>query len=432
MLMLFEPPADAPADFAQQIAERLRQSTQAASPFNRRLVRRRGLHYWVEDDEFDLAHHFVHMSLPKPGRIRELLAMVSRVHSGHLDRAYPLWRLYLVEGIEDGRIAIYMKIHHSLMDGITGVRMLMDMMAPTPEDSLKLPPPWEVKRRKSDAQALPIPTPAIGGVSALRALARDGVRSVTPLLRELKASFKDWRTKRPELALAGTAPRVVFNQKVSATRRFAAQSYATPRIRKVAEKFDATLNDVVLAMVSGALRRYLSDLGELPEDPLVTAVAVSTRRENSTKANDVGFTMVGLATHLADPADRLRAIRDGMNYNKRLLKTLSPGQYMAHSAALMMPGAASVLLGLSPKTALANLVVSHVPGPRVPMYWQGARLTGLYPASLVVDSGALNITLISRHDYVDFGLIACRKSVPHMQRLLDHLEVALAELEACA
>jgi diacylglycerol O-acyltransferase len=428
--MLFEPPADAPADFAARLAERLRQSTRAAPPFNRRLVRRRGVHYWVEDEEFDLAHHFVHTSLPKPGRIRELLALVSRVHGGHLDRAYPLWRLYLIEGIEDGRIALYMKVHHALMDGITGIRMLTDMMATSAAESLKRPPPWEVVRAKSDA--LPLPTPALGGVSALRALARDGVRSVEPLVRELIGTLKDFREGKAELAVAGRAPRVVFNQKVSATRRFAAQSYATARIRKVAAAFEATTNDVILAMCSGALRRYLLDLGQLPPRPLITAVAVSVRREHSTRANEVAFTMVSLATDLEDPAARLRAIRAGMDYNKRRIRALSPGQFMAHSALMLMPGAASLLLGLAPGSALANLVISHVPGPRVPMYWQGARLTGLYPVSLVVDSGALNITLVSRQDFVDFGLIACRRSVPHMQRLLDHLEAALAELEACA
>src|SRR3546814_8985858 len=121
MLMLFEPPPDGGDDFAAKLAERLKESTRAVAPFNHHLVRRRGLHYWKEDEEFDLAHHFVHMSLPRPGRIRELLSMVSRVHSGHLDRAYPLWRIYLIEGIEDGRIAVYMKIHHSVVDGVGGI-----------------------------------------------------------------------------------------------------------------------------------------------------------------------------------------------------------------------------------------------------------------------------------------------------------------------
>ena len=141
VLMLLEPPANAGKQFALEIADRLRRSSQTAPPFNRRLVQRRGIHYWEEDEEFDLDQHFAHLSLPQPGRIRELLAMVSRVHSAHLDREYPLWRMYLIEGLEDGRIAVYMKIHHALVDGVSGMKLLLKSMATSAAASKKLPPP---------------------------------------------------------------------------------------------------------------------------------------------------------------------------------------------------------------------------------------------------------------------------------------------------
>lgn len=432
MLMLLEPPADAPADFAAQLAARLRQSTQATAPFNKRLVRRRGLHYWTDDDDFDLGHHFVNTSLPKPGRIRELLALVSRVHSGHLDRDYPLWRMYLIEGLEDGRIALYLKIHHSVVDGVSAVQSLMNMMATTPEASQGLPPPWEAIKTKSDAQPqnLPVPTPAAGMLPALRSLAREKLTgAVAPLLRELRGTLKDFRAGNPHLAVAGQAPRTIFNTKVSATRRVAAQSYSMPRIKAVAKAFETSTNDVILAMCAGALRAYLKGIGELPEKSLVGAVPISVRIAESDDANQVAFTLTTLATDLHDPAERLRAIRDGMLYNKQRMRSLSPAQLQTYAALMLLPGAASVLLRPNPSNALATLCISHVPGPRVPMYWQGARLAGLYPISLVTDGGALNVTIVSRHDFVDFGLVACRKSVPHMQRLLDHLEDALKELE---
>ena len=430
MLMLLEPPADAAPDFAAQLAARLRQSTRATEPFNKRLVRRRGLHYWADDEDFDLGHHFVNTSLPKPGRIRELLAMVSRVHSGHLDRDYPLWRVYLIEGLEDGRIALYLKIHHSLVDGVSAVHNLVEMMATTPEESLSRPPPWEVLRPKSDALPLPVPTPAAGVVPAMQSLARERLSSaVMPLLRELRATFRDFRKGNPKLAVAGQAPRTIFNTRISATRRIAAQSYSMPRIKAVGKAFDASSNDVILAMCAGALRAYLNGIGELPERSLVGAVPVSVRTKGSDDANQVAFTLTSLATDIEDPAERLRAIRDGMAYNKQRMRELTPGQLQAYAALMLLPGAATVMLGLTPKNALATLCISHVPGPRVPMYWQGARLAGLYPLSLATDGGALNITIVSRHDFVDFGLVACRKSVPHMQRMLDHLEDALKELE---
>ena len=429
MLMLFEPPKDAPADFAAKLAERLRQSTVAVPPFNQRLERRRGLHYWAEAEDFDLAHHFVHMSLPRPGRIRELLSVISRVHSTHLDRAYPLWRLYLIEGIEDGRLAVYLKIHHSVVDGVGGIRMLMKTMSNNREASAGMPPPWEIGigERK---QSVPVPVPVFEGLKALRMMAREGVRSALPVVQRVRDTLRDFRDGDDSVALAGHAPRCVLNSKVSATRRFAAQQYSTPRMRAVAKAADATLNDVVLAMCGGALRRYLMSLNQLPDKPLIAGVPISIRRDDTMSGNEVAFTIAHLATHLDDPLERLQSIKRCMDRNKSRLQDFSPAQVMAYAATMLMPGAVGTLLGLGGDNALGSVVVSHVPGPREDMYWQGARLTGLYPASLLFDTLALNITVISRHDYIDFGLIACRKSVPQVQRLLEHLEDELLALEA--
>lgn len=436
MLMLFEPPKDSDKDFANNIASRLREYTAMAPPFNQRLVRRRGVDYWVEDSELDLDHHFVHMSLPAPGRIRELLAMVSRVHSSHLDRAFPLWRLYLIEGIEDGRIAVYLKIHHSLTDGVAGIKMLASSMSTDIETSKQMPPPWAIGIQKSKfSQPLPVPTPHIESLSALRAMAEDGFKSgfksIKAVGKELYKSLLDFRSHNPDLVLGGQAPRSIFNGKVSASRRFAAQSYSTPRIKAVAKACGATSNDVILTMCSGALRRYLEDRNELPKESLLAAVPVSVRREGyqNDAANQVAFTITHLASNVADPVERLKAIKSCMDYNKERIKHLSPGELTTYAAMMLLPGAANSLLGLVPDKALGNVVISHVPGPRQDMYWQGAKLTGLYPVSLVVDSGALNITIISRHDFVDFGLIACSKTVPSMQRLLNYLEDSLQELE---
>lgn len=436
MLILLQPPKEAGSDFTKKIAERLREYTAMVAPFNQRLVQRRGIHYWIEDDELDLDHHFVHLSLPEPGRIRELLAMVSRVHSSHLDRAFPLWRVYLVEGIEDGRIAMYLKIHHSMTDGISGIKMLCSAMSEDLEVSKTMAPPWAVGVKKPKfSQPLPVPTPHIGSLSALRSMTRDGLKSglqsIRAVSRELYKSLNDFRSHNPDFALGGQAPRSIFNNRVSASRRFAAQSYSMPRIKAVAKTMDATSNDVILAMCSGALRRYLEDRNELPEAPLLAAVPVSVRRKgyHTDAANEVAFTMAHLASNVADPVERFNAIKSCMDYNKQRIKNLSPGELTTYAAMMLLPGATNTLLGYAPKKSLGNLVISHVPGPRKDMYWQGAKLSGLYPVSLVVDSGALNITIVSRHDFVDFGLIACSKTVPKMQRLLTYLEDALIELE---
>lgn len=428
-LVLCTPPPGAPPDFANQLAERLRHCTTAASPFNRHLTGGAALKFWEEDEDFDIAHHFVHLSLPKPGRIRELLAMVSRVHSQHLDRAYPLWRAYLIEGLEDGRIAMYFKIHHSLVDGVAGIRLMLKSMATDLVESENMPAPWGVRTRKTQHSTLPIPTPGAGSFSALTRLAGSGYKSVPAVFRQLRQTLKDARNPNTEAITSLQAPRCILNQKVSGSRRFAAQSYATPRIKAIAKTFNATTNDVVLALCGAALRRYLIELNELPERPLIAVVPVSTRHDDSESGNEITFALCSLATHLEDPAERVRAVKASMDYSKERFRQMTPSQVFAYSAALMTPGAIAWLTGLDRKYTIANTVISHVPGPRQPLYWQGCKLDGIYPASLVLDDFALNITLISRHDFIDFGIIACRKNLPRVQKLLGFIEDAIGELE---
>lgn len=428
-LCLLDPPADAPPDFAYQLAERMRASTGAVPPFNRRLVRHAGLSFWEEATDFDLAQHFVHLALPKPGRMRELLAMISRVHAAHLDRAYPLWRCYLIEGLEDGRIALYFKIHHALIDGVAGIRLLMKTMAPDAEASLRIPPPWEAHTRRGGKRSLPLPAPALRSLDTLRGLASQGVASAVPVWHRLRRTWRDQRDGNPACVDAAQAPRSLFNQNISGSRRFAAQSYARARIKAIAERFEATSNDVVLAMCGAALRRYLIDNHALPTEPLVAAVPVSTRRDDGTEGNEVAFALTHLGTHLADPVERLRAVKACMDYNKEALRSLNPAQLYAYEGLLFAPSLLSLITGQRRGRTVVNVVISHVPGPKEDLYWQGCRLSGIYPVSVVIHQIALNITLVSRNEEIDFGLIGCRRTLPHMQRLLDYLEEAIVELE---
>ena len=422
-LSLFTPPAGSPPDFGARLAARFQKSQHVASPFDRRPLSRLGVFYWEDDPHFDLAHHFVHMALPKPGRIRELLAMVSRVHSAHLDRAYPLWRVYLIEGLEDGRIAAYMKIHHSVVDGVSGIRLLIKSMSEDPIESASMPPTWEVG---SGERPEPVLRKAISGMEKLRAISA----SVPHVMRELRQTYSDARAHHPDLVTSLRAPRSILNQRITASRRFAAQSYSTERMRAVAKGFGGTLNDVVMAMCAAALRKYLLDLNALPDKPLIAGVPVSLHRdrEHAEPGNAVTFMLATLATDVADPEKRFRAIKGSMDYNKSRFQTMSQNELLVYALGMLTPGFLS-MRGQWERMPI-NVVISHVPGPRAPMYWQGSQLTGLYPVSLVMDGIALNITLVSRHDHVDFGLIACRRTLPSVQRLLDHLEEALVEMEA--
>lgn len=429
-LCLLQPPADAPEDFAYRLAERMRQSTVAVPPFNHRLRRRAGINFWEEADDFDIAQHFVHLALPRPGRMRELLAMVSRVHSQHLDRAYPLWRCYLIEGLHDGRIALYFKIHHALVDGVAGIRLLMKTMMADAETSLEVPPPWEAHTRRGGKRSLPLPAPQLRSLDTLRGLAQQGVASVAPVWSRLRQSRQDQRMGNPDCVGAGHAPRSIFNQNISASRRFAAQSYSRTRVKAIATRFDATSNDVVLAMCGGALRQYLIERNALPAEPLVAAVPVSTRSDDGTSGNEVAFALAHLGTHIADTGERLRAIKSCMDYNKTALRSLNPAQLYAYEGLLFAPGLLGLASGRRRGRHVVNVVISHVPGPTEDLHWQGCRLDGIYPVSIVIHQIALNITLVSRSDSIDFGLIGCRRTLPHMQRLLDYLGESLDSLEA--
>jgi diacylglycerol O-acyltransferase len=228
------------------------------------------------------------------------------------------------------------------------------------------------------------------------------------------------------------APRSMLNVPITGARRFAAQSWSLEQIRAVGKAAGVTVNDVVLAMCSSALRAYMLELGALPDAPLTAMTPVSLRREDSGEdsGNAVGTILCNLATDVADPADRLAAIHESMQRGKDLFAGLNQLQASAISAAMMAPLTLSMAPGglaqLAPPPF--NLIISNVPGPKSPLYFNGARLTGVYPLSIPTIGQALNITVTSYVDNMEFGLTGCRRSVPHLQRLLTHLDDSLAEL----
>jgi diacylglycerol O-acyltransferase len=429
-LNLLTPPANAPEDFVQKLVERLRSYAAPLPPFNQRLESSLGAAYWVEDPEFDIEQHVIHLSLPRPGRIRELLAMVSRMHASHLDRAYPLWRTYVIEGVEGGRIATYSKVHHAVADGIAGTRLTLRSMSGNPDDIL--PPPWAVPpqgRRERHANLLTAP---VTGVARLASRFRHAFGSVPTVARELRQSMREAREKHPDFVSGTAAPPSILNRGISASRRYSAQSYSLPRAKAAGKVLGGTVNDMVLAMCSHALRRYLTDLNALPDKPLIAGVPMSTRRDRSETGNQIGFMLVNLGTHLDDPLERLKCIVASVEHNKQRFVKMKAGEIVGYGATLMAPGLLNMLTNPKGGKLAFNLVISHVPGPRSNLYWMGCRVDGMYPVSVVVDGMALNISLTSLEDRIDFGVIACRRTLPHVQRVLDYLGEGLNELEALA
>lgn len=427
-LQLLRPAVDDP-DFVDRTVGLALAATHARPPFNLRLVRRAGMWFWDEDREFDVESHFHHLALPKPGRIRELLALVSKLHGNLMDRTKPLWEMYLISGLEDGRVALYSKIHHALVDGVAANRMLLRQMSESPADR-ELTPLWAIERKKREADTDGRRTGPFAVMAQAAAMAREQIGTLPGVAREVVRTIR--ARKDPDQVSAFSAPRSVLNQTISGARRFAAQSYSFKRMRAAGKALDATVNDVTLAMCASALRRYLREIDALPDKPLVAMVPVSTRKDDSESGNQVAMVLTSLATNVADPAERFQAILRSMTAAKERLARMSPAEMMNYLAVVMAPSGLNMATGLAPTWQAFNVVVSNVPGPKKTLYFNGARMDGTYPVSIVLDGQALNITLTSYGDDMEVGLIACRRTLPHMQKLLQYLEDGLAELEQLA
>jgi diacylglycerol O-acyltransferase len=424
-LQLFTPPAGSGPDYLTGLYEDALTTTDIAKEFRRRPHRSMatlGQWTWVDDGEIDLEHHIRHSALPPPGRVRELLALVSRLHGTLLDRHRPLWEAHLIEGLADGRFALYTKLHHALMDGVSGLRLLERSLSTDP-DARDVRMAFEERPRSERKQAS-------GGLWSLPVKAGQAAWDLASLgPRALQLAQQGLREQAVVLPMQ--APRSVLNVPITGSRRFAAQAWPMERIRAVGKAADATINDVVLAMCASALRTYLLELDALPDAPLVAMTPVSLREEgDDDSGNAVGTILCNLGTDLADPEERLLAIRASVQAAKASLRGLNQLQVTALSAAMMSP----LALGLVPSLQSAvrppyNLVISNVPGPKESLYWNGARLDGVYPLSIPTNGQALNITVTSYAGNMEFGLIGCRRSLPHLQRLLPALEEGLAELE---
>lgn len=437
-LQLFQPPDGADALDVRAMFDASIERFEVAPVFRkraRRSITSLGQWGWETDRAFDLEHHVRRSALPRPGRVRELLALCSRLHSSLLDRHRPLWEAHLIEGLDDGRYAVYFKVHHALVDGVSALRLFSSVLSEDP-DRRDMPPPWAPPVRSPRAAAH---DGGDGGVTALpgaavRSLAEfagEAVGLVPALAKSVSRALNEQTT-----TLSLSAPRTMLNVPITGARRFAAQSWPIERIRQIGKAADATVNDVVLAMCSGALRRYLTGLAALPDTPLIAMVPVSLHGHDDGEivgdggGNAVGAVMCNLGTHLADPAERLRTVHESMLAGKESLRGMSPVQILAMSAVGISP----LLLGpmLRENGVLRppfNLVISNVPGPRQPRFWNGARLDGLYPLSIPLDGQALNITCTSYSHEIAFGLTGCRRTVPHLQHLLGYLDDELGDLE---
>lgn len=405
-------------------------------PFRRRLVEvPLGLDqpYWIEDPDFDIEYHVRELALPEPGDDEQLAQQAARLHARPLDRERPLWELYLIHGLQGGRKAIYTKVHHAAIDGVSGNDILAAVIDLSPEGRPEEdPPPWECDKQPG----------------AVELLARSAVSLAVQPLRAARLSYGLARSlpnlamspARPRLPVIDRvlgrdskvvlntaplrAPRVPFNAPISPHRRWGFCSVPLAEVKAVKNAAGCTVNDVVMALSAGALRRWLLDHDALPDSPLVAAVPVSVRTEDQkgTHGNRVSTMMATLPTHLVDPAERLAACHGSMKAAKEQFGAL-PADLLSDVTQFAMPALAgqaaraAARLRLVERMSPFNLIVSNVPGPPVDLYYAGCKIVAYYPLSAIADGQGLNITVMSLAGGLHFGLIADRDLVPDVDRM---------------
>lgn len=435
------------------------------APFRRRLVEvplGLDLPYWVEDPHFDIDFHVRQHAVPSPGTPQQLAEIISRIHARPLDRSKPLWELYVIEGVDGGRLVAQLtKVHHAAVDGAAGAQMLAEMLDLEPEPPARpAPPPWVPEEIPSDGELLRrtlleylrrpekvvrLSSRAVrelaaasrnGGLTALADLVAQPIPGpVGDLLRRrLRGDTDEGDT--PQALPPTAAPRTPWNATIGRHRRFAYTSLPLDDARAIRRAVGCTFNDVVMALCSGALRRYLLKHDCLPAESLIAMVPVSVRTgaEEDMFQNRVAALLADLATNEADPAQRLARVQESMDKAKANFRAV-PADTLMDFTQFAPPAVAARAMRMYSRLRLAdratppfNVVISNVPGPNHPLYSGGARLEHYYPVSTIVDGQGLNMTVQSYNGSLDFGFIGDRELVPDLWLLPDLLQESMDEL----
>lgn len=393
---------------------------------------------WIEDDDIDIDYHIRQVTLTKPGTMDQLEKLIGRLHSSLLDRSRPLWEFFIIDGLQNGDLAFYSKVHHAALDGQAGMRLTMALLDTTeiPRDVGEAPPkPRGAKYQLGIGELLwSATTNALSQYAKLAGVAPKALKSAVDAYRAKDADGK-WGLEKFKGAF-GLAPKTHINVTITNQRAFASQSLPISEVKAVGKAVGATINDMVLAISSGALLRYFGDYGTKLSKSLVAGVPISMRPEGDTSQNNqVTMLPVSLHSDIKDPLKRLAAIRKSSNRMKDLggkMKGLGSLDFPSIGTPWIMTGLVA-LFGRSNLAdtlpPVANVAISNVPGPNTPLYMTGAMLRSMYPVSIPTHGVGCNITVQSYNGNLDFGITACRRAMPDARKLANYLKDALAELK---
>lgn len=392
---------------------------------------------WVEDRNFDIESHVHRVAVPPPGGRHELADFCAHIAGVPLDRSKPLWEMWVIEGLVDGKIAVLLRMHHAGVDGVSAADLLAKLCTVGPDE-----PELD---EESLAQS--------AGDASLAGLAVDGVLQVARrplsfarLLPKTAQVPFDWisRARRNEaMPLPFRAPRTPFNKSITGHRSLAYTQVSLTDVKRIKNHFGVKINDVVLSVCAGALRSYLDELGELPDQPLVAMVPVSVHGDNDDDlvtqgTNKVTGMFTTLATDIADPIERITTVGEQVRKSKEHHGSMDSNLFRGW-AQFVPPATIGVAMRLYASQELAdrhpviyNLVISNVAGPDFPMYYLGARIEGMYPLGPVFHGAGMNITVFSLDGHLNVGVIGCKELVPDPWPLMQAFEDEVkALLEAC-
>lgn len=389
---------------------------------------------WEDDPDFDLREHFHHVACPAPGGKKELAELVADIASHPLDRRKPLWEVWVIEGLEGGRVSVVTKVHHSIMDGVAGASVMAHLLDLSPDQPNPDKHDWHPESPAWDVGLF------VRGLWS--SSSRVGVREVPELASDVVNSV--WTAMRHALSPSDDtnpvgffeAPWVSFSGAISPHRTIAFAEAAVDDLKTIKRAFGTTLNDVVLAACTASLRNYLAAHDGVPETPLIAAIPVAVRgKDDADKTdNQISSMMVRMPVQVEDPIEQLRVVRSETQEAKTLHAEMGPDllrtmvQFAPPRLVERGVRAYSDMKIADRHTPVTNLVVSNVPGPPFPLYATGATVEAMYPMGPIMDGAALNLTVITYRDRIDFGALGCTELVPDIDQIADGFEDAIQVL----
>lgn len=428
-MCVFELPYDHDGRFFDELFGQIDTEALPNFPFNQ--ILHRGV-MWRDAQTFHIHHHY-HYHRLETGQMSEALTIISRLHEKRLDRSHPLWELHILDNLapeRDGgpeRFVLYLKIHHTLMDGVAAMRLFQRSLSYQPDEHLSRPL-WlrDIRHKKSSFS-----TEKKSWIDRLKGQ----IQSVPPVVAELSQDFQKTQnlpspsTEAVDFISSLKAPPSMLNQRIGTSRHLSVIALEKSRFVGVAKKLSVSTNDMILAVCAQALREYLLSQDALPSAPLIAFVPTSLRKNNTAIGNQISFVPTNLGTHSADPLHRLQLIHQSMQAAKARIGRMTQSQFINYTAAHYAWAGINLATRLHPKKQAFNLIISNIPGDDAPLYLNGARLQAAYPASVLLDGQALNISFANYQDRIDFGITACQSTLPNIQSLTTLIAGALDDYE---